>query len=123
MSLKVSANRDRKAASERLKKTVLGEKEQGNPVAGSIKKVREVGSKNINVRLTSSQYGFLNAQQRLTLDTDEYLDNNHNGRRSTTVSNEAGNAIGFLMDMCAEMDSDDYRKWLPELIKKHLGKE
>lgn len=121
--LKVSKKRNSKEASQHLMKSVLSEKEAGNSTAGKIKKVRPSRAKNLTVGVTQQELDFLAAQQTRTLSSPEYIEDNHNGRESTSSGNEASNIIKLVMELSKEIGDDDYRKWLPELVKQHQAEE
>lgn len=121
--LKISKNRDQKAATEHLRKTLASEKERGNPYAKQIKKDRPARVKNLTVGVSQQELDFLAAQQTQTLSRPEYIEDNHNGRESTSSGNEASNIIKTIVELSRQMGDDDYRNWLPELVKQHLDKE
>ena len=116
--LKIDKKRDSKAASERLRSTVASEKEAGNLFAQKIKKDRPPRVKNLTVGVTQQELEFLAAQQTKTLSSPDYLEDNHNGRESTSSGNEASNIVRVVMELSKLMGNDDYRQWLPDLAEK-----
>lgn len=121
-NIKIDKDRNRKEASDRMRQAISGEKKAGNPFAERIKHDRPKRAKNITVGVTQEELNYLKDQQRLTLDNQDYLDQNHNGRTSTSDGNEASNVIALVMDLSKEM-GNDYRDWLPKLVKEFKDEE